>query len=514
MPGREEALERARQRRATDVKGLAQEFVEPYGLDAQPPLERSPFAFHDGGHLHGKIPPTTYGELLQNVHDHAAFDKLYGSGAIHSNPSSYGELDKGGIEGPRSSSFVNYGFMPNKSDFNQDTEKYIKMGADPEWFKPGGESSWDTQLSDRIKGQQGELSRVMEVAEKAFKRGDFTFFQGAGGYQPEQGFMPTPDLRNTRKVAPQDVNTARVRGENFADNLLKGYKEAVKEGRYAPSRVVVDGMIDAADLSDAGMDGEIDVGRGWADEDFFPYKDRMGALSNPPARINPRITEISDESQRLRALGHVSDLAVSARNARALNRVSGAIRTGFGAVAETTGSVPFLDPGFRAAVESGRPEDAAKVLATDLVAGAVAAPVVGAAAGVLERAAPRVAARALPAVAAASRVGNPVAVVSQLGGDRQLTKAQEVADRQAGEAQQNRARLARQRGGRISFPTPFGKVRLPDFGASESGGLFLGGNSSGRRIGARSVLGGKPVVWTGDSYGWQSPGTAAKVGVR
>lgn len=195
-------------------------------------------------------------------------------------------------------------------------------------------------------------------------------------------------------------------------------------------------------------------------------------------------------------------------------RVKSAIRAGFGAATDTIGSVPLLDPGFRAAVNKGDAGGAGVALATDLVAGAAAAPVMGAGAGVLQRAAPRVAARALPAIAGVSRLGNPVAVVSQLGGDRQLTKAQEVADRQAGEAQQNRARLAQQRGGRISFPTPFGKVRLPDLGVSESGGLVFGGNSSGRRIGARSVLGGKPVVWTGDSYGWQSPGAAAKVGVR
>jgi len=40
------------------------------------------------------------------------------------------------------------------------------------------------------------------------------------------------------------------------------------------------------------------------------------------------------------------------------------------------------------------------------------------------------------------------------------------------------------------------------------------GNRSGRPVGSRAVLNGKPVVWTGDSYGWQSPASAAKIGVR
>lgn len=35
-----------------------------------------------------------------------------------------------------------------------------------------------------------------------------------------------------------------------------------------------------------------------------------------------------------------------------------------------------------------------------------------------------------------------------------------------------------------------------------------------QRLGSRSVLNGRSVVWTGDSYGWQSPASAQKLGVR
>jgi hypothetical protein len=36
-----------------------------------------------------------------------------------------------------------------------------------------------------------------------------------------------------------------------------------------------------------------------------------------------------------------------------------------------------------------------------------------------------------------------------------------------------RAEAARKRGGKWKFPTPFGQVTIPEFGLSESGGLFF-----------------------------------------
>lgn len=203
--------------------------------------------------------------------------------------------------------------------------------------------------------------------------------------------------------------------------------------------------------------------------------------------------------------GSVLDVAARARD---LTRVRDAVRTGFNATTDIAGSVPLFDPEFRRAVEQGRPGAAAGMVARDYAIGTAAAPVVGAGTGVLQRVAPGVAARVLPAVAGAARVGNPVAVVSQIGGDSRQTQAQVVAARQAGERQLNRARQARQRGGRWGF----GPVRLPELGINESGGLFFGGNRSGRRIGTRDARTGK--VWTGDSYGWQSPASARKIGVR
>lgn len=473
MAGRDEALERVRQRRASDVRGLAQEFVEPYGLDVQPPLESSPFAFHDGGHRRANIPATVYGELLQNVHDHATFDKLYGSGAIHGNPPSYREkLSDSNV--PDKSSFVNYGLKGDKSEYNKRAAHYIEMGVEPRLFESGGMYGWDTEQMESVLREQDNLSGIMGVAEDRFGKGDFTFFQGAGGYDPEQGFMPTTDLRNTRGVAPQDVNEARVRGENFADALIEGYRAAVAEGRYKPQRGIQDGMIHAADLSDAGMQGHIRVGRGWADEGFFPYQDRIGALSNPPARIDPRVTE-SDA-----AMQHFMEFAEDARSARALNRVSGAIGTGFHATTDLAGSLPLFDPEFRKAVESGNVRKAGEQVAKEYVAGTLAAPVIGTAAGVAQRLAPRATAAVLPAVAGAVRVGNPVAVVSQLGGSSRPSRRQVATERRqnpvahgamgpSADPQLLKAEAARRRGGRWKI----GGFTVPELGISEAGGLFF-----------------------------------------
>lgn len=187
-----------------------------------------------------------------------------------------------------------------------------------------------------------------------------------------------------------------------------------------------------------------------------------------------------------------------------------ATRAGLGLTTDVTASIPLFDPEFRRAVERGDNWGAAKQVARDYIAGAVATPIVGAAVTGAQRIAPRAAAAVLPVVAGVTRIANPVAVVSQIGGDSKQTQAQIVADRQAAEAQRNRARQAQQRGGQWRI----GSWRIPDLGISESGGVFAGGNSSGRRIGSKSILNGKPVVWTGDAYGWQSPRSAAKVGVQ
>lgn len=454
--------ERLKQTQKTSVKNLAQEFVQSYNLDIQPQFESSPFAFHDAGHRFANIPATIYGELLQNVHDKATFDKLYGSGAIHGNPLSYSEL-------PRSNSrFVNYGTIGDAEQHELYKQDLLQRGVPPSAFEPGGEASWDRAVNEGITAQQKELSGILGTAEKKFKEGNYTFFAGTGNYDPKQGFMPSPDLRNVRNIAPEDVNEARVRGEKYADVLLQGYKEAVQKGEYKPQRPIVKGMIHAVDLGEAVMQPEspLKVTRGWADEGIFPYQDKINVLSNPPARIDPKAVSVPQ------AVKTLTDTANEARYARNVNRLAKTIGTGFNTTTDLAGSVPLFDPAFRQAVEEGNVGKAARQMATEYVAGTVAAPVVGAGMGVLQQVAPQ-AARVATGALGVVRTANPVAVVSQLGGSARITPKVAAAETAQVKEQIKRAQAARARGGRWKFPTPFGVLTIPELGISESGGLFF-----------------------------------------
>jgi hypothetical protein len=450
----------------TSIKQLGEEFVNPYGLDAQPPLESGPFAIHDAGHRFANVPATAYGELLENVIDHAALGKLYASGAIHGNPAWYGQSRAQGT--PEYSRFVNYGAMPDRDDFDALKLRQVNQGADPADFAPGQDSSWESRLANSLTNHQSELTRVFNIAAPAFEKGDLEFLDG-GEFDYENGFMPSPPTRDTRSISNQDVNTARVRGEKYADELLQGYQQAVEEGRFQPRRGVSGGAIHAADLSDAAMNGSLRIGRGWADEGIFPYEQRVGALSNPPARIPDRY----DQDMVMR-------LAEEAREGRALARVGKAVGTGFNATTELAGSIPLFDPEFRQAVEGGDLRKAGTRLAQEYAIGTAAAPVVGLGTGALQRLAPAAAARVLPVVAAATRVANPVAVVSQLGGSAKPSRRQEAQERRldpgafgaqgpSASPQLRRAEAARARGGRWKL----GPLTVPELGLSEAGGLFF-----------------------------------------
>jgi hypothetical protein len=74
------------------------------------------------------------------------------------------------------------------------------------------------------------------------------------------------------------------------------------------------------------------------------------------------------------------------------------------------------------------------------------------------------------ALAATGPLAAPLALVSQLGGSSRINKK---FDEAAANAQMLRAEAARKRGGKWKFPTPFGQVTIPEFGLSESGGLFF-----------------------------------------
>jgi hypothetical protein len=157
---------------------------------------------------------------------------------------------------------------------------------------------------------------------------------------------------------------------------------------------------------------------------------------------------------------------------KALPKVKQAIRSGFNTATDLTGSVPLFDPAFRQAIEQGNMGEAAKRVGAEYATGLIAAPVVGLGMGVLNRVSPKAAALATGALGTA-RVANPIAVVSQLGGSAKPTPAAAAAEQAAGKAQLLRAEAARKRGGKWNFPTPFGRLTIPELGLSEAGGLFF-----------------------------------------
>lgn len=107
---------------------------------------------------------------------------------------------------------------------------------------------------------------------------------------------------------------------------------------------------------------------------------------------------------------------------KALPNIQQAIRTGFNTTTDLAGSIPLFDPAFRTAVEQGDVRQAATQVAKEYTAGLVAAPVVGAGMGVLQRVAPQ-AARVATGALGVARTANPIAVVSQLGGDAPQPRA-------------------------------------------------------------------------------------------
>lgn len=391
----------------TSVKDLAGEFVQPYGLDIQPQLESSPFAVHDAAHRYTNIPATVYGELLQNVGDKAAFDKLYGSGAIEGNPLDYSGLAR------EKSGFANYGLMPDPK---------------ASWFNKNGfdTNEYTSAVNQKITARQQDLNRVFNIAENKLKKGETTFFAGAGQHDPKQGFMPTPDLRNVRGIAPEDVNTARVRGESYADELLKGYQRAVQEGRYQPQFEPTRAQATAADLAEAAMRGDLKINRGWADEGIFPYKDKINVLSNPPARIEPRMeTEYSKGAVDYSVENPwFIDVAEKARRGREVNRFAGSLQTGAARGLGTGLGLSLLSPGTPTALAKGQFSTAAQNVARDAAIGAATDVGTRIAGKALERFAPAAASVISPAVASVARFAGPAGLTySGITGANEFVRA-------------------------------------------------------------------------------------------
>jgi hypothetical protein len=175
-------------------------------------------------------------------------------------------------------------------------------------------------------------------------------------------------------------------------------------------------------------------------------------------------------------------------NAKIVDRVRGAVKTGFNATADLAGALPLFDPKFRQAVETGNVRKAGELVTQEYTTGLLVAPVVGVGAGALQRVAPGATAKVLPALAGAVRVGNPIAVVSQLGGDS-------AQPRVAGSYQ---GQPIREYWGSGSKP----QYRVEKQGPGAAGSARLG----------RAILNGKPVFVPYGSVAGEKKVGAKRVG--
>ncbi len=574
MPGREEAFARAREAQVRTLQELQDRFTQTYfpGGDALP---QDVVRLHDAAHQWANISPSRRGEAQQAIVDMAGGLKLAqetgARGFVNTAPfpivdsKSYGQLDwdayQRAVQGESRlrSQFVDSGQgradgvglnSPRAFQSPPITSKEFRnlRRRGEEFYGQLSEQILDgaglsgSEVAERFPFQAGPALDVVEMPANA--GGKFVHespgLKVSGGYDVPGKLSYGPARQHMNPVlhlTMQEGDYSRMAGRRIAEEvkgaLASGSVEAPK-----PQPGILGQLKTAMGLGESNLDDVSKVynrfnrayGLPAATEDISAEaliknlksirggSELSAAFGTSPGWdsgnrvIGPMNLPLrnSEAPPTLRSGPTVTGATEAIVDARQLGKIRNAIRTGANVTTDIAGSVPLFDPEFRQAVEQGRPGAAAGMVARDYAIGTAAAPVVGAGAGVLQRAAPKAAARVLPAVAGATRVGNPVAVVSQIGGDSRQSQAQVVAAQQAAERQLNRARAARQRGGKWGI----GPLRLPELGISEAGGLLFGGNKSGRQIGTRAVLGGKPVVWTGDNYGWQSPASAAKVGVR
>lgn len=237
------------------------------------------------------------------------------------------------------------------------------------------------------------------------------------------------------------------------------------------------------DLRDAVRNGEVNFGLALQDLQSTEPKLTEGRLSAYQAQVLPSWAREMrpGEMESVLRLPRSPEASSLAATAREIGRVRTTARATAGAAAGVAGSIPWLDPDFRNAVERDDLGKAAGAVVRDYAAGAAVTPIAGAAAGVAQRLAPRATSRAMPALlgaGAVTRAANPLLGLTMIPGTSPIRgpgadPRREAADRAAVESQRRRAEAARARGGRWRI----GSFVVPELGISESGGLFIGGGA-------------------------------------
>jgi len=525
MPGRDEALERdrlaSRNRSLSSLQGQFTNTWFPGGEAFQEPVIR----VHDAAHQWANVSPSARGELQQSIVDMAGTQRLYeGTGArgfINSMPFGVGgitadDFDEdvareaieavvratGGVEDPIKGVPIQSGLPVNSparlqlppispqeaqelvkrgrefygrvgEEFNAKARPSIVRNADPNRVT-------SKQPFSPAPGIEGEITTNAQ-AQWIHENGDK--IQVSGGYDAP-GRMP---------YGPIEARLNRPLQYTVDEGMLM--REAAKE--FYPRLEAEKNKLAARS---AGMSpGGLEEGEKWfrnalssrfglpdfIGDSFFQdganakewFADHDRAIRNAEAFGSGN--EVSALQYVMRDKNDADALDVAAR-ARDLTKVKNAARTAFNATTDLAGSVPFFDPEFRQAVETGNVRKAGERVAQEYATGLLAAPVVGMGAGALQRLAPAAAAQVLPAVATGARIGNPVAVVSQLGGSAKPSQRQRAEEKRldpgafgaqgpSANPQLLRAEAARRRGGKWKL----GPFTVPELGLSEAGGLFF-----------------------------------------
>lgn len=526
MAGREEALERARQRRSLST--LQEQFTDRYfpGGEAFP---QEIIRVHDAAHQWSNISPTTRGEAQQQLLDLEGTAELAirtgARGFVNSAPlgrvptedflsnldeiqgATLGQLNRLMRGADRGTSLtLDEANSPSRMQSpeispsehaelrKRGREFYGALGDD--WLEKVGtdiasvpkQYQYSDTITDKFEftpnGQNFIELPANTSAASIHRSGDKLEVPGgydvpgAMPYGPKEQLMNPPlqlgvDARDYKTLAVREVQKRIDRAKASANPEL-GYGDARRMLDDLGMRPLRDYVEDENVTSRMFEEGK----------DRFSYDDTPKAMDAYMKEVAPQWVRssspgdyvIADDSVHMR-MPRTPDASDVGAVARQLDKVRNAAGIGARATGELAGVVPLFDPEFRQAVERGDVRKAGEQLAKEYVTGAVAAPVVGAGAGVLQRVAPRAAAAVLPAVTAAGRV-NPLITAASLGGSAKPSRRQQSIERKqdpgafgaqgpSANPQLLKAEAARRRGSRWKAG-PFG---IPELGISEAGGL-------------------------------------------
>ena len=442
------------------VADLQKEFVNRYfsggeGFDVQP------ISLHDAAHQFANIQPSQRGELQQNIID------LYGVQNLH-------DLGMRGFVNATIPTFTNEGLFPESKNpylFNNPVKKQDAIDA-IEGLKNVSQMLERDSIESAVNNDPSNffVPRITDQEINELKKRGSEFYSQVGDQltrrvQSGQIKLPVSDVIFPFITPPDSEQQIKIQADPQAGAIHRNPEKLQIKGGYDVPGSLPYGPVTQYMNPPMQMVG-LEKERGnW---DLYKKTQDSGDVPDPGDEPYETKRLFSPAKETFYGTGFWDhkNIAPTAINRLRLKNIIGSAAT---ATADIAGSIPLFDPAFRQAVEQGNAGKAAKQVAAEYAAGAVAAPVVGMGMGALNQVAPG-AARVLAGGLTAARAANPIAVVSQIGGSSRINPQ---ADKAAIQSQIQRAEAARQRGSRWKFPTPFGTLAIPELGISESGGLFF-----------------------------------------